>query len=125
MAQVWLRVPQFPALGQDREDFAIRADYISSLYAIRHRQAPRGQGRPWRLEATVLGLPEPVVLATAPDRPGDVEGAFRGAVLFLQSEIASELARHQPGIHDSTADIGEFDTEDPDGQLPVEWARFP
>lgn len=74
MTQVWLHT------NSTHGEMAIRADYISALYETRDAHTPRGVGRPWRIEAAVIGLPSPVVLLTAADLKNEAGPAFKGAL---------------------------------------------
>ncbi|WP_157982499.1 hypothetical protein [Nocardiopsis sp. FIRDI 009] len=93
MTQYWLQAP-VDTFGFDDEAL-VRVDCISALYAVRDPHARQGEGRPWRLEAAVLGSDRPVVLATSPDRDGSEAGEspFRGAPIFLRDELAAEQDR--------------------------------
>lgn len=122
--QIWLYAPTgHPGRGE----MTVRVDCISALYEIRDEHLPLGVGRPWRIEAAVVGLPNPMVLATAPDRmpAGIEEPAFLGALPELRDELVAEQWREWPGLEISVGRVREFDPHDPHGRLPIDWERFP
>lgn len=90
------------------------------------KHVPLGVGRPWRIEAAVVGLPHPVVLVTAPDRmpAGIEEPAFLEALPTLRDELVAEQWREWEGLEISVGRIREFDPEDPHGHIHIDWERF-
>lgn len=119
MTQVWLHTA---GTGSTHGEMAVRADYISALYEIRDTHTRRGVGRPWRIEAAVVGLPHPVVLVTAAD-PEDEDGsAFEAALPDLRDEISEELSRVQPGVDVSHGWIRDFALGKP---TVIDWERSP
>ncbi|MFY7065702.1 hypothetical protein ACOQFV_07555 [Nocardiopsis changdeensis] len=127
MTQYWLQ-PSVATFGFSDEMY-VRVDCISALYAVRDPSARKGEGRPWRLEAAVLGLGRPVVLVTAPDRDGSEAGEnpFRGALVFLCDELAAEQSRVWPGVEvlTSTGYMSAFNPQSVDGEIDIEWIRTP
>jgi hypothetical protein len=97
----------------------VRADYISALYEVRDPHAEPGAGRPWRIEAAVVGLPHPVVLATAPDPEDPTEPAFLGGLPELRDEITAELER----VHEFKISFGWVKPYVRDQHLGIEWER--
>lgn len=116
MTQVWLHTNSIHG------EMAIRADYISALYETRDAHTPRGVGRPWRIEAAVIGLPSPVVLLTAADLKNEAGPAFKGALPDLRDELSEELSRNQPGVDVSHGWIRDFVLDRP---LVIDWERHP
>lgn len=117
MTQVWIH-----AFGHATGETAVRADYITALYEIRDSHTRRGVGRPWRIEAAVLALPQPVVLLTATDLPNDHHSPFEGALPELRDELSEELSRIQPGVYVSHGWVSDFV---PGKATRIDWERGP